>query len=110
MELTFEKIETPEDVSIEVISKLVHTEPGTYRVATGSRKELERLRLAIRDAGYKVVCRQSHVVNGEFFFAIEATVTAPTGEREPEPVVEAPKATAKKGKAKDEPTPLETGV
>lgn len=109
MELIFDKVETPEDVSSEVISKLVHTEPGTYRVATGHRKELERLRLAIRDAGYKVVCRQSHVVNGEFFFVIEATVTAPTGEHEPEPAPE-PKARVRKPKPKADETPLETGV
>lgn len=113
METMFEKVETPEDVSVAVIAQLTAAEPGRYRVAVGQRKELERLRLAIKEAGYVVACRGiGPNEEGVHLFAVEATVTTEAGVAEPKPSAngKAPvKRAAPKPKA-EEPTPLETGV
>ena len=118
METMFEKVETPEDVSVAVIAQLTAAEPGRYRVAVGQRKELERLRLAIKEAGYVVACRGIGPNDeGVHLFAVEATVTTEAGVEEPKAEVVIPSQPRKakaRGVAKmesvEEDTPLETGV
>lgn len=112
MDIIFEKVETPEDASAAVIDTLVAAEPGTYRVAVGTRKELERLRLAVRDAGFKVACRQHAFEDGAYIYAIEAVVTGEAGAEEPKASVVKKAAPARKPKPAPavEETPLETGV
>lgn len=122
MELVFEKVQSAGPDVSSLVNQLVAAEPAVYRVGSGTYNEVSQIRDALKAHRYVGRIKSTGEVIGErtlergknkgqvvqeIKHELLITVTAPAGEYEPQPAVEAVDATVPEATPEPEATEAE---